>query len=122
MRKESKMLITFNLSIVIESADVDSAIQRISELKSVFLTYKDVNEVTIEPLKPSSKPENVKCPDCGSEMKSRTGKYGTFWGCVNYPKCTGTRDSEGRSREEREAERINKAAVEQQEFYKFNKT
>lgn len=49
--------------------------------------------------------ENVKCPDCDGPMISRTGKYGVFWGCKNYPKCKGTRDSEGRSKAERESER-----------------
>jgi len=49
--------------------------------------------------------ENVICPDCGSEMVSRKGQYGIFWGCVKYPRCKGTRDSEGRSREERKAMR-----------------
>jgi ssDNA-binding Zn-finger/Zn-ribbon topoisomerase 1 len=52
------------------------------------------------------KPENVKCPECDGEMVSRTGKYGTFWGCKSYPKCKGTRDSMGRSKAEVKAERL----------------
>lgn len=52
-----------------------------------------------------NKPQNVKCPDCGGEMISRKGQYGTFWGCKKYPDCRGTRDSMGRSKAEREAER-----------------
>jgi hypothetical protein len=31
------------------------------------------------------------CPLCGDLMKLRTGKFGEFWGCVNYPNCRGTR-------------------------------
>jgi ssDNA-binding Zn-finger/Zn-ribbon topoisomerase 1 len=46
--------------------------------------------------------ESVKCPDCGGEMISRTGKFGVFWGCKDYPRCKGTRDSEGRSKADRE--------------------
>ena len=46
--------------------------------------------------------ESVKCPDCGSEMKSRTGKFGVFWGCSRFPDCKGTRDSMGRSKADRE--------------------
>jgi ssDNA-binding Zn-finger/Zn-ribbon topoisomerase 1 len=49
--------------------------------------------------------ENVKCPDCGSEMISRSGKYGIFWGCKSYPQRKGTRDSMGRSKADRDAER-----------------
>ena len=44
------------------------------------------------------------CPDCGAKMVPRNSKHGKFWGCPNYPKCTGTRDSMGMSREDREKE------------------
>ena len=27
------------------------------------------------------------CPKCGGELIMRSGKYGTFYGCSNYPKC-----------------------------------
>jgi ssDNA-binding Zn-finger/Zn-ribbon topoisomerase 1 len=46
--------------------------------------------------------DEVKCPNCGGDMISRKGKFGVFWGCKDYPKCTGTRDSEGRSKADRE--------------------
>lgn len=49
--------------------------------------------------------ENVKCPDCGGDMVSRKSQYGVFWGCKDYPKCKGTRDSMGRSKAERQAEK-----------------
>jgi len=32
-----------------------------------------------------------RCPRCGERMVERTGKYGSFWGCENYPDCKGTR-------------------------------
>ena len=32
------------------------------------------------------------CPKCGSILKERTGKYGKFLGCSNYPNCKYTRD------------------------------
>jgi DNA topoisomerase-1 len=51
-----------------------------------------------------TKPENLKCPECGLEMVRRTGKFGAFWGCQDYPNCRGTRDIMGRSKEEREQE------------------
>ena len=28
------------------------------------------------------------CPRCGGKLIERKGKYGPFWGCSNYPKCT----------------------------------
>lgn len=27
------------------------------------------------------------CPKCGGNLVERNGKYGTFYGCSNYPKC-----------------------------------
>jgi len=27
------------------------------------------------------------CPKCGGKLVDRTGKYGDFIGCSNYPKC-----------------------------------
>ena len=27
------------------------------------------------------------CPVCGGTLVERTGNYGSFWGCSNYPKC-----------------------------------
>lgn len=28
-----------------------------------------------------------KCPRCGGDLKLRSGKYGQFYGCSNYPRC-----------------------------------
>ena len=30
------------------------------------------------------------CPECGSETRIQRGRYGRFYGCVNYPNCRGT--------------------------------
>lgn len=38
-------------------------------------------------------------------MIPRDSKYGRFWGCKNFPQCKGTRDSEGRSKNDRQRER-----------------
>jgi len=49
--------------------------------------------------KDSSKPDKVAnpidqlCPRCGGKLVQRTGKYGSFFGCSNYPKCTYTINS-----------------------------
>jgi ssDNA-binding Zn-finger/Zn-ribbon topoisomerase 1 len=59
--------------------------------------------------------DEVKCPDCGGEMISRTGKFGVFWGCKKFPECKGTRDSEGRSKQERQSEKAEKDIFERAE-------
>ncbi len=51
--------------------------------------------------------EETLCPDCNKKMISRKSQYGTFWGCSDYPKCKGTRDSNGLSKAERAAEKEN---------------
>jgi hypothetical protein len=39
-------------------------------------------------------PEKENCPDCGGKLVLRTGKYGKFLGCSNYPKCKHTKKLE----------------------------
>lgn len=74
-----------------------------------------------------SKPQDLKCPDCGGEMTPRSSQYGKFWGCVKYPRCKGTRDSEGLSKAERaeqkrkEGDYAEDVPVESGELYKFKK-
>jgi ssDNA-binding Zn-finger/Zn-ribbon topoisomerase 1 len=53
----------------------------------------------------TSKPTNVTCPECGGSMTPRMSQHGKFWGCSDYPRCRGTRDSMGQSKEDREANR-----------------
>ena len=31
------------------------------------------------------------CPDCAGPMVERSGRNGTFYGCLGYPECRGTR-------------------------------
>ena len=33
--------------------------------------------------------EVLRCPLCGATMVKKTGQYGSFWGCGNWPMCTG---------------------------------
>lgn len=49
------------------------------------------------------KPENVKCPDCDGPMVPHQSQYGAFWGCKAYPRCKGTRNSMGLSKEDVES-------------------
>ncbi len=34
--------------------------------------------------------KNLSCPRCNSPMTLRSGRYGKFFGCSNYPRCKGT--------------------------------
>jgi DNA topoisomerase-3 len=35
-------------------------------------------------------PPSPSCPQCGAQMRQRTGKSGVFWSCGRYPDCKGT--------------------------------
>jgi ssDNA-binding Zn-finger/Zn-ribbon topoisomerase 1 len=49
--------------------------------------------------------EEVLCPECNGKMISRKSQHGIFWGCKDYPRCTGTRDNMGRSKADRAKEK-----------------
>lgn len=36
------------------------------------------------------------CPDCGGQLKEKSGKFGSFIGCSNYPSCRYTRKITGK--------------------------
>ena len=38
-------------------------------------------------------PSTLRCPQCGSSLIKRNGKYGEFLGCLNYPECKFTRNT-----------------------------
>lgn len=52
-----------------------------------------VNERThVRNIKTAKREQNYKksmgiCPSCGGKLVRRKGKYGSFYGCSNYPKC-----------------------------------
>jgi DNA topoisomerase I len=40
--------------------------------------------------------EDVRCQECGKPMLLRSGRFGRFFGCVDYPKCKGIRNLQQR--------------------------
>ena len=69
-----------------------------------------------------AKIEDLTCPECGGLMVSRSSKHGTFWGCKQFPKCRGTRDSDGRSKQDKELEKTGvKEEYPQEQGFPFRK-
>lgn len=46
-------------------------------------------EATANVFNPEKNLPADKCPKCGGEMELKTGRYGNFWACKDYPKCKG---------------------------------
>lgn len=63
-----------------------------SLLKDQANVSQTVKEEHIDNIKKRMDGDN--CPYCGSELKLRSGKYGNFYGCSNYPKCKFTKKCE----------------------------
>lgn len=44
-----------------------------------------------------------RCPACGARMVARTNRkdQSKFWGCSNYPRCKGTRNTDGEAPRQR---------------------
>lgn len=65
---------------IVESNITDKS-ERKKHVKNIKTKIKDDNE----------KANNMICPKCGGELVMRNGRYGTFIGCSNYPKCKFTK-------------------------------
>ena len=50
------------------------------------VTRRD-SEGNVKVEKPTAELTEWKCPDCGSPMLKRMGRFGPFLGCSNYPEC-----------------------------------
>lgn len=62
---------------ILENAEITDKKSRKEHVQNI---WKKENEYHI-------KTANLICPKCGGELKLRSGKYGKFYGCVNYPNC-----------------------------------
>ena len=64
--------------------------ERLLEKKDKEITRDDLIKETTE----------EKCPECGSPMAVKLGRYGKFLSCSRYPDCKGTRQIDGTQRPE----------------------
>ena len=51
----------------------------------------DKNGKIVEKKEVEQKPAGFKCELCGGDVVIRSGRYGSFYACVNYPKCKFTK-------------------------------
>jgi hypothetical protein len=86
--------------------------------------YGQLDTIGVNDNEPESPIQEWKCPECMGPMAARANRQTgqKFWGCKKYPECKGTRDSEGLSRDEREAlKNKDKEPVEQDPMFRFER-
>lgn len=86
----NKIILSYN-SVVL--SDYNNVYNKIITMK---VKDRNINKQHINRVKQISKEEYTNydkniCPLCGGKLAYRTGKYGKFIGCSNYPKCRYTR-------------------------------
>lgn len=76
----NKIILEKEIDIIannIISLNITSKEERRKHIKGIKDKIKDID----------NKVNNMICPKCGGVLVTRNGKYGTFIGCSNYPKC-----------------------------------
>ena len=67
---------------------IDNVDEIVSEIKTSNITDKNAKKEHVKNIKENIIDKDLnKCPKCGGQLVERTGKYGNFMGCSNYPKC-----------------------------------
>jgi pyoverdine/dityrosine biosynthesis protein Dit1 len=60
-------------------------------IKVLNIKDKEIKKEHISKIKNYKKEDKKICPKCQSELILRSGKYGNFWGCSDYPNCKYTK-------------------------------
>ena len=68
------------MSLLLQGLSSDEKERRVQHIQKVQ-TYKVVSQAKVD---------HGICPRCGGILVRRDGRYGTFYGCSNYPKCNFT--------------------------------
>lgn len=77
-----------NIELLSEN-EVNNVIQKLNQLPKY--KHKDqqkhIKQARFFELKNQMSVSNNRCPRCGGTLVPRSGPYGSFYGCSNYPKC-----------------------------------
>ncbi|MBR2677373.1 MAG: type I DNA topoisomerase [Solobacterium sp.] len=83
----------------IAEGDADE-VKTLREFWDTFTPLLDEAYEKMEKVKPEEVGEN--CPDCGSPLVYRLGRFGKFISCSGFPKCRYTRQIDGKEKEKPE--------------------
>jgi hypothetical protein len=62
---------------ILNENNIRESVSDRQHIKNIQATAREVNETIKQGV----------CPRCGGHLIERRGKYGTFYGCSNYPQC-----------------------------------
>lgn len=82
------------LKTTLQSGEVVLTIKQMQTAYNLLLTKKsDIStKEHVQNIKEQQRNlERGICPRCGGTLVKRSGKYGVFWGCSNYPACKFTK-------------------------------
>lgn len=75
----------------------------IKELRTFYNEFEPLLETAYEKMeKKELERTGEMCPDCGSELVYRNGRYGRFISCINFPTCRYTKNENPEENEESE--------------------
>lgn len=83
----NRIILSYKTEIIEEYDDIYKNIlsSKSSDIKTKRQHIKNVKE--IQQHKSATNNNSSSCPWCGANLVEKHGKYGTFIGCSNYPKC-----------------------------------
>ncbi len=73
------------LDLVEENAE--DVVTMLNEFYSPFKSELDIRKKDLSPIEVKADLLDEKCPQCGSQLTFKYGKYGKFTACSNYPTC-----------------------------------
>ncbi len=82
---ELRSVINTDTGIRLSVQEMKSYYNGILNLKKMYSISKEEHKRNIDIA--NAKIHKGICPDCGGKLEIKSGKYGRFYGCTNYPNC-----------------------------------
>lgn len=74
---------------LMSDSDVQSILKHLSEknVRNIIDNNTHIHNLKMAEMEHYKQVESGICPRCGGKLVLRNGRYGSFYGCSNYPKC-----------------------------------
>ena len=67
--------------------EIENTNDIVKTINRINITDSETRKMYINMIRDSHAKDSNNCPKCGGSLIRRSGKYGDFYGCSNYPKC-----------------------------------